>query len=148
MAGETVDLPHEDVDLTPLGYTAQVGGKPQYVRIRRTVPWGISKKLAREAGEDAAKNLRTDAVDQLARRLILEWNLTPRSQGVEAEMGPDLGVDLSNGAMDKVPPIPKDDPVWLAIVGTDVVTALITRYNDINKPTEGEKDFSKTSSIT
>lgn len=141
-------LPYIDVNLADIGYTDAVEGKPQYVRIRRTVPWGISKKLAKEASEDVANNLRTDAVDQLARRLILEWNLTPRSQGVEPDMGPDLGVDLSNGAMDHVPPVPKEDAKWLAIVGTDVVTHLITKYNEVNKPTEGEKDFLKTSSTT
>lgn len=132
-------IPTADVNLRDLGYTAQVGGADMVVKIRRSLPWGITKKYATRAQE-----ARTEQSEDMLRRLIRAWNVTPRALGIDEEDAAELGVpDLE---LDAVPPVPKANPLMVNIVGSDIAIAIMKKFLEHNRVDEVTEGFSRTSS--
>jgi hypothetical protein len=138
-----MSVPTIEVDIAKLGYDAKVADKPLFVRIKKTLPWGVTREVEGRIGADGKIDKPMDYTEQMFVKLVVEWNLTPKACGYE---NGDLAyLKLGDLAADKVMPLPAHDPKIVAAVPTDVVTACINAYGDANTVAEKVEDFSKTS---
>lgn len=132
------------IELDELGYTERVNGETPYVRIRKTLPWGVMRETEVRMLPDGKLDKPIAYTDDMVRMLVVEWNLTPAAMyRTAAELNALTGLDLEDG---KIMPLPVHEPKVLGAIEQDIVTVIVDRYNKAQGVPEGVKDFSKTSS--
>lgn len=131
-----------EVDLAKLGYDTQVDGKPLFARVKKTLPWGIMKQVETRVGPDGKVEKPMQYTEEMFAKLVVEWNITPRSCGYENGDLKELGIDTD---LDKVFALPSHQPKVTDALPSDIVQACISAFGDANKVDEKTEDFSKTS---
>jgi hypothetical protein len=132
------------IELAELGYLEPVNGEAPYVRIRKTLPWGVMRETEVRMGPDGKIDRPVAYTDDMVRMLIVEWNVTPRSMYRTADELRALATDVDIED-DKILPLPAHKPSVLGVVEQDIIQAVVDRYNKAQPVPEGVKDFSKTS---